>query len=165
MRSRRYAMAVRPTCTASARGAARGQVPITIERIQAVGERVPLLANCSAGLVCEAACSDRLLPVVRRAAERGLCMATQTGPAVAGLNLADVHAGTAAAQEIVFRVDPIAPAHITQRPQRQPAPEALPCRASAREGSFSRHPRVFESEADTMAAIRAERCSGNVIWC
>src|SRR5215212_4530350 len=132
--------------------AREAQVPITIERIQAVGERVPLVMK----------------ELLRAGLLHGDVM-TVTGKTLAE-NLADVPTlEQIPPQEIVFPVSkPIAPAnnHISVL-KGNLAPESCLLKLSGKaleKGQFRGTACVFESEADTMAAIRAgEIVPGNVI--
>nr|WP_051379254.1 dihydroxy-acid dehydratase [Bradyrhizobium murdochi] len=155
--------------------AREAQVPITIERIQAVGERVPLLANLQPHGPFAMGSLHAIggVPVVMKELLRaGLLhgdVMTATGKTLAE-NLADVPTlDEMPLQEIVFPVSkPIAPAnnHISVL-KGNLAPESCLLKLSGKtleKGQFRGTARVFESEADTMAAIRAgEIAPGNVI--
>jgi dihydroxy-acid dehydratase len=146
--------------------AREAQVPITIERIQAVGERIPLIANLQphgpyAMLSLHAVGG---VPVVMKELLRhGLLhgdVLTVTGRTLAE-NLADVPTlEQLGAQDLVFPVDrPIAAPnnHISVLTGNL-APESCVLKLSGKtldNGTFRGRARVFESEADTMAAIRA----------
>ena len=155
--------------------AREAQVPITIERIQAIGERVPLLANLQPHGPFAMGSLHAIggVPVVMKELLRaGLLhgdVMTVTGKTLAE-NLADVPTlEQMPPQEIVFPVSkPIAPAnnHISVL-KGNLAPESCLLKLSGKaleKGQFRGTARVFESEADTMAAIRAgEIVPGNVI--
>src|SRR6478735_5444256 len=155
--------------------AREAQVPITIERIQQVGERVPLLANLQPHGPFAMGSLHAIggVPVVMKELLRaGLLhgdVMTVTGRTLAE-NLADVPTlEQMSPQEIVFPVSkPIAPAnnHISVL-KGNLAPESCLLKLSGKaleKGQFRGTARVFESEADTMAAIRSgEIVAGNVI--
>ena len=155
--------------------AREAQVPITIERIQEIGERVPLLANLQPHGPFAMGSLHAIggVPVVMKELLRaGLLhgdVMTVTGRTLAE-NLADVPTlEQMPPQEIVFPVSkPIAPAnnHISVL-KGNLAPESCLLKLSGKaleKGQFRGSARVFESEADTMAAIRAgEIVAGNVI--
>ena len=146
--------------------AREAQVPITIDRIQAVGERVPLIANLQPQGPYAMAALHALggVPVVMKELLRhGLLHGdalTVTGKTLAE-NLADVPTlDELGDQKVVFPVDrPIAPAnnHISVL-HGNLAPESCLLKLSGKtldSGQFRGQARVFESEAETMAAIRA----------
>ena len=142
------------------------RVPITIDRIQGVGERIPLLANLQphGRYAMTALHAIGGVPIVMKELLRhGLLhgdVLTVTGRTLAE-NLVDVptldHLGE---QDIVFPVNsPIAAAnnHISVLTGNL-APESCVLKLSGKtldNGKFRGTARVFESEAETMAAIRA----------
>ena len=146
--------------------AREAQVPITIERIQAVGERVPLIANLQPQGPYAMAALHALggVPVVMKELLRsGLLhgdVMTVTGRTLAE-NLADVPTLEAlGTQNVVFPVArPIAPPnnHISVL-KGNLAPESCLLKLSGKtleKGVFRGTARVFDSEAETMKAIRA----------
>ena len=146
--------------------AREAQVPITIERIQEVGERVPLLANLQPHGPYAMASLHAIggVPVVMKELLRaGLLHGdalTVTGKTLAE-NLAAVPAlDEIARQDIVSPVkSPVAPPnnHISVL-KGNLAPESCLLKLSGKtleKGQFRGTARVFESEADTMKAIRA----------
>jgi len=155
--------------------AREAQVPITIERIQAVGERVPLIANLQPQGPYAMAALHALggVPVVMKELLRnGLLhgdVMTVTGRTLAE-NLADVPTLEAlGTQNVVFPVArPIAPPnnHISVL-KGNLAPESCLLKLSGKtleKGVFRGTARVFDSEAETMKAIRAgEIVPGNVV--
>src|SRR5205809_1843620 len=155
--------------------AREAQVPITIERIQQVGERVPLLANLQPHGPFAMGSLHAIggVPVVMKELLRaGLLhgdVTTVTGKTLAE-NLADVPTlEQIPPQEIVSPVSkPVAPAnnHISVL-KGNLAPESCLLKLSGKtldKGQFRGDARVFESEADTMPAIRAgEIEAGNII--
>ena len=155
--------------------AREAQVPITIERIQAIGERVPLLANLQPHGPFAMGSLHAIggVPVVMKELLRaGLLhgdVMTVSGKTLAE-NLAAVPTlEDIGKQEIVFPVaSPIAPPnnHISVL-KGNLAPESCLLKLSGKtleKGEFRGTARVFESEADTMAAIRADRIKpGDVI--
>src|SRR6476620_2933911 len=155
--------------------ARQAEIPITIERIQEIGERVPLLANLQPHGPFAMGSLHAIggVPVVMKELLRpGLLhgdVMTVTGRTLAE-NLADVPTlEQMPPQEIVFPVSkPIAPAnnHISVL-KGNLAPESCLLKLSGKtldKGRFRGTARVFESEAETMAAIRAgEIVAGNVI--
>ena len=155
--------------------AREAQVPITIERIQQVGERVPLICNLQPHGPYAMASLHALggVPIVMKELLRhGLLhgdVMTVTGKTLAE-NLAGVptleQLGT---QDVVVPVSrPTAPPnnHISVL-KGNIAPESCLLKLSGKtleKGEFRGTARVFESEADTMKAIRAgEIVPGNVI--
>jgi dihydroxy-acid dehydratase len=155
--------------------AREAQVPITIERIQAIGERVPLIANLQPHGPYAMAALHAIggVPVVMKELLRaGLLhgdVMTVTGRTLAE-NLATVptleELGT---QDVVRPIArPIAPAnnHISVLTGNL-APESCVLKLSGKtleKGVFRGTARVFESEADTMKAIRAGQIvPGNVV--
>src|SRR6478752_4172808 len=148
---------------------------IMTERIQQVGERIPLLANLQPHGPFAMGSLHAIggVPVVMKELLRaGLLhgdVMTVTGKTLAE-NLAAVPSlEQMDRQEIVFPVaNPIAPAnnHISVL-KGNLAPESCLLKLSGKaleKGQFRGTARVFESEADTMAAIRAgEIVPGNVI--
>ena len=155
--------------------AREAQVPITIERIQAIGERVPLIANLQPHGPYAMAALHAIggVPVVMKELLRaGLLhgdVMTVTGRTLAE-NLAAVPALEAlGAQDVVRPVArPIAPAnnHISVLTGNL-APESCVLKLSGKtleKGVFRGTARVFDSEAATMKAIRAgEIVPGNVV--
>jgi len=155
--------------------AREAQVPITIERIQAIGERVPLLANLQPHGPFAMGSLHAIggVPIVMKELLRaGLLhgdVMTVTGKTLAE-NLAGVPTlEEIGKQEIVRPVShPIAPAnnHISVL-KGNLAPESCLLKLSGKtleKGEFRGTARVFESEADTMAAIRAGKIvAGDVI--
>jgi len=150
-------------------------VPITIERIQAIGERVPLLVNLQPHGKYAMTSLHAIggVPVVmKELLKAGLLhgdVMTVTGRTLAE-NLAGVKSldqlGT---QDIVRPVAaPVAPAnnHISVL-KGNLAPESCLLKLSGKtleKGEFRGTARVFDSEAETMAAIRAgEIRKGTVI--
>ncbi len=150
-------------------------VPLTIERIQAIGERIPLLVNLQPhgpyAMVSLHAIGG--VPVVMKELLRaGLLhgdVMTVTGRTLAE-NLADTpNLEDLGPQDIVRPVaNPIAPPnqHISVLTGNL-APESALLKLSGKvleKGQFRGPARVFESEADTLAAIRAGRIvPGDVI--
>lgn len=146
--------------------AREAQVPITIERVQAVGERIPLLANLQPHGPFAMGSLHAIggVPVVMKELLRnGLLhgdVMTVTGKTLAE-NLAAVPAlDEMAGQDIVSPVsNPIAPPnrHISVL-KGNIAPESCLLKLSGKtldKGTFRGTARVFDSEPDTMAAIRA----------
>jgi len=141
-------------------------VPLTIERIQAVGERVPLIGNLQPhgpyAMVSLHALGG--VPVVmKELLANGLLHGdamTVTGRTLAE-NLRDVPAlGALGKQDIVLPVGrPIAaPGNHISLLKGNLAPESAVLKLSGKtlkSGAFRGPARVFESEADTLAAIRA----------
>jgi dihydroxy-acid dehydratase len=150
-------------------------VPITIERIQAIGERVPLIGNLQPHGPYAMVSLHEIggVPVVMKELLRaGLLhgdVMTVTGRTLAE-NLAEVPTlDQLPAQDIVRPVNrPVAPAnnHISVL-KGNLAPESCVLKLSGKtleKGEFRGTARVFESEAETMKAIRAgEIVPGNVI--
>ena len=162
--------------SASARGRARGRrCRSRSNASRQIGERVPLLANLQPHGPFAMGSLHAIggVPVVMKELLRaGLLhgdVMTVTGKTLAE-NLADVPTlEQMPPQEIVFPVSkPIAPAnnHISVL-KGNLAPESCLLKLSGKtleKGQFRGTARVFESEADTMAAIRAgEIVPGNVI--
>jgi dihydroxy-acid dehydratase len=155
--------------------AREAQVPITIERIQAVGERIPLLANLQPHGPYAMTSLHALggVPIVMKELLRAGFLhgdaLTVTGKTVAA-NLKSVPTlEQLGAQDLVFPVNkPIAPPgnHISVL-KGSLAPESCVLKLSGKtleKGQFRGTARVFDSEADTMAAIRAgEIVAGTVI--
>lgn len=155
--------------------AREAQVPIDIHRIQRVGERVPLIANLQPHGRHAMVSLHRIggVPVVMKELLRGGFLhgdaLTVTGRTLAE-NLADVPTlDELGEQDVVFPLArPIAPAnrHISVL-QGNLAPESCVLKLSGKtleRGRFEGPARVFESEADTMAAIREGRIvPGDVI--
>ncbi|HEX2886027.1 dihydroxy-acid dehydratase [Vineibacter terrae] len=146
--------------------AREAQVPITIERIQQVGERIPLLANLQPHGPYAMTSLHAIggVPVVMKELLRhGLLYGdalTVTGRTLAE-NLAAVPTlDEIAPQDIVLPVArPIAPPnHHISVLKGNLAPESCVLKLSGKtleKGRFRGTARVFDSEADTMAAIRA----------
>jgi dihydroxy-acid dehydratase len=155
--------------------AREAQVPIDIERIQAIGEKVPLLANLQPHGPYAMTSLHAIggVPVVMKELLDGGFLhgdvMTVTGRTLAE-NLAVVPTlDKIAAQDIVRPVsNPIAPPnnHISVL-KGNLAPESCLLKLSGKtleKGVFRGTARVFESEADTMKAIRAgEIVPGTVI--
>ncbi len=155
--------------------AREAQVPITIERIQQVGERIPLITNLQPQGPYAMAALHAIggVPIVMKELLRhGLLhgdVMTVTGRTLAE-NLADVPTlEQIGAQDVVFPVaKPIAPPnnHISVL-KGNLAPESCLLKMSGKtleKGRFRGTARVFESEADAMKAIRAgEIVAGNVV--
>ena len=146
--------------------AREAQVPITIERVQAVGERIPLLANLQPHGPFAMGSLHAIggVPVVMKELLRnGLLhgdVMTVTGKTLAE-NLAAVPTlEEMARQDVVSPVaSPIAPPnrHISVL-KGNIAPESCLLKLSGKtldKGVFRGTARVFDSEPDTMAAIRA----------
>jgi len=150
-------------------------VPVTIERIQEIGERVPLLANLQPHGPYAMASLHAIggVPVVMKELLRAGLLhgdaVTVTGRTLAE-NLAEVPTlEQLGRQDIVFPVaQPIAPPnnHISVL-KGNLAPESCLLKLSGKtleKGEFRGTARVFESEAETMKAIRAgEIVPGTVI--
>jgi dihydroxy-acid dehydratase len=155
--------------------ARQAEVPITIERIQQVGERIPLLANLQphgpyamTSLHAIGGVPIVMKELLRASLLQGDVM-TVTGRTLAE-NLATVPTlDEIARQDIVFPVkSPIAqPNHHISVLKGNLAPESCLLKLSGKtleKGQFRGTARVFESEADTMKAIRAgEIVAGCVI--
>ncbi|CAN5918309.1 dihydroxy-acid dehydratase [soil metagenome] len=159
--------------------AREAQVPITIERIQQIGERVPLLSNLQPHGKYAMVSLHEIggVPIVMKELLRaGLLhgdVMTVTGKTLAE-NLAAVPTlqqldGKFAGQDIVRPVaSPVAPPnnHISVL-RGNIAPESCVLKLSGKtleKGEFRGPARVFESEAETMKAIRAgEIVPGTVI--
>ena len=155
--------------------AREAQVPIGIERIQAIGEKVPLLANLQPHGPYAMTSLHAIggVPIVmKELLDAGFLhgdVMTVTGKTLAE-NLADVPTlDRLRPQDIVRPVkDPIAPPnnHISVL-KGNLAPESCLLKLSGKtleKGEFRGTARVFESEADTMKAIRAgEIVPGTVI--
>src|SRR5713101_1599127 len=155
--------------------ARQAQVPISIERIQQIGERIPLLANLQPHGPYAMASLHAIggVPIVMKELLRaGLLQGdvmTVTGKTLAE-NLAAVPTlEQIARQDIVFPVaSPIAPPnHHISVLKGNLAPESCLLKLSGKtleKGQFRGTARVFESESDTMKAIRAgEIVPGSVI--
>jgi dihydroxy-acid dehydratase len=155
--------------------AREAQVPITIERIQAVGERIPLLANLQPHGPYAMTSLHAIggVPVVMKELLRaGLLhgdVMTVTGKTLAD-NLAAVPTlEEIAPQDIVFPVTRAiaAPNNHISVLKGNLAPESCLLKLSGKtleKGQFRGTARVFDSEADTMKAIRAgEIVAGNVV--
>jgi dihydroxy-acid dehydratase len=155
--------------------AREAQVPITIERIQQVGERVPLICNLQPHGPYAMVSLHEIggVPVVMKELLRNGFLhgdvMTVTGKTLAE-NLASVPTlEELGKQDIVVPVSkPSAPAnnHISVL-KGNLAPESCLLKLSGKtleKGEFRGTARVFESEADTMKAIRAgEIVPGNVV--
>ncbi|UYN97166.1 MAG: dihydroxy-acid dehydratase [Enhydrobacter sp.] len=155
--------------------AREAQVAIGIERIQAIGERVPLLANLQPHGPYAMTSLHAIggVPVVMKELLRAGFLhgdvMTVSGRTLAE-NLADVpHLEDLPRQDIVRRVkEPIAPPnnHISVL-KGNLAPESCVLKLSGKtldKGEFRGTARVFDSEADAMKAIRAgDIVKGNVV--
>jgi dihydroxy-acid dehydratase len=155
--------------------AREAQVPITIERIQEIGERVPLIGNLQPHGPYAMVSLHRIggVPVAMKELLRaGLLhgdVMTVTGRTLAE-NLAGVPTLDQIAHQDVVRPvsNPVAPAnnHISVL-KGNLAPESCVLKLSGKtldKGQFRGTARVFESEADTMKAIRAGGIvPGNVV--
>jgi dihydroxy-acid dehydratase len=155
--------------------ARQAEIPITIERIQAIGERVPLIGNLQPHGPYAMVSLHEIggVPVVmKELLGAGLLhgdVMTVTGKTLAE-NLADVPTlDQIPAQDIVRPMSrPVAPAnnHISVL-KGNLAPESCVLKLSGKtleKGEFRGTARVFESEAETMKAIRAgDIVPGNVI--
>jgi dihydroxy-acid dehydratase len=143
------------------------QIPLTIERIQQIGEQVPLLANLQphGRYAMTALHAIGGVPIVMKELLRhGLLhgdVMTVTGKTLEE-NLAAVPSlDQLGAQDVVLPVaSPMAPPnnHITVLTGNL-APESCVLKLSGKtleNGQFSGPARVFETEAETMAAIRAD---------
>ncbi|MFO1079379.1 MAG: dihydroxy-acid dehydratase [Reyranellaceae bacterium] len=155
--------------------AREAQVPIGIERIQAIGERVPLLAALQPHGPYAMTSLHALggVPVVMKELLRhGLLhgdVMTVTGRTLAE-NLESVPTLESLGKQDIVRpvADPIAPPnnHISVL-KGNLAPESCLLKLSGKvldKGEFRGTARVFESEAEAMAAIRAGKVvAGNVV--
>jgi dihydroxy-acid dehydratase len=155
--------------------AREAQVPITIERIQEVGERIPLIANLQphGPFAMTSLHAIGGVPIVMKELLRnGLLhgeVMTVTGRTLAE-NLAAVPTlEEIGRQDIVFPVSrPIAPPdnHISLL-KGNLAPESCLLKLSGKtleKGEFRGTARVFESEAEAMQAIRENKIvPGNVV--
>ena len=155
--------------------AREAQVPITIERIQQVGERMPLICNLQPHGPYAMVSLHEIggVPIVMKELLRNGFLhgdvMTVTGKTLAE-NLASVPTlEELGKQDIVVPVSkPSAPAnnHISVL-KGNLAPESCLLKLSGKtleKGEFRGTARVFESEADTMKAIRAgEIVPGNVV--
>jgi dihydroxy-acid dehydratase len=155
--------------------AREAQVPITIERIQAIGERIPLLSNLQPHGPYAMTSLHAIggVPVVMKELLRaGLLhgdVMTVTGKTLAE-NLESVPTLDKLGQQDIIRpvASPAAAAnnHISVL-KGNLAPESCVLKLSGKtleKGQFRGTARVFESEADTMKAIRAgEIAKGTVI--
>jgi dihydroxy-acid dehydratase len=155
--------------------AREAQVPLTIEHIQKVGERVPLIGNLQPTGPYAMAALHALggVPVVMKELLRhGLLhgdVMTVTGHTLAE-NLAEVPTlEQLGQQQVVFPLSaPIAPAnHHISVLKGNLAPESCLLKLSGKtleKGVFRGTARVFESEADAMKAIRGgEIVAGHVV--
>lgn len=145
--------------------AREAQVPITIERIQQVGERVPLITNLQPHGPYAMVSLHGIggVPIVMKELLRnGLLhgdVMTVTGKTLAE-NLAAVPTLDEIERQDIVRsvVKPIAPAnHHISVLKGNLAPQSCVLKLSGKtleKGQFRGPARVFESEADTMAAIR-----------
>jgi dihydroxy-acid dehydratase len=155
--------------------AREAQVPITIERIQQVGERIPLLANLQPHGPYAMASLHAIggVPVVMKELLRnGLLhgdVMTVTGQTLAANLEAVPTLEQITRQDIVVPVsNPIAPPnHHISVLKGNLAPESCLLKLSGKtleKGVFRGTARVFDSEADTMKAIRAGQIvPGNVV--
>src|SRR5712672_514637 len=146
--------------------ARQAEVPISIERIQQVGERIPLLASLQPHGPYAMTSLHALggVPIVMKELLRGGLLhgdvMTVTGKTLAETLEAVPTLEQIAPQDIVFPVaKPIAPPnnHISVL-KGNLAPESCLLKLSGKtleKGQFRGTARVFESEADTMKAIRA----------
>jgi dihydroxy-acid dehydratase len=141
-------------------------VPLTVERIEAVGERVPLIANLQPHGPYAMVSLHKIggVPVVmKELLENGLLHGgamTVTGKTVAE-NLRAAPALAALGEQDIVRpvARPVAPPgnHISVL-KGNLAPESCVLKLSGKTlagGAFRGRAKVFESEADTLAAIRA----------
>ncbi len=155
--------------------AREADVPLTIDHIQAVGERVPLIADLQPHGPYAMVNLHRIggVPVVmRQLLDHGLLhgdLPTVTGRTVAE-NLADAPTlADLGPQDIVRPIDsPVAPAdHHISVLRGNLAPESCVLKLSGKtleRGVFRGRARVFDSEPDAMAAIRAsEIVAGDVV--
>jgi dihydroxy-acid dehydratase len=142
-------------------------VPLTIERIQAVGERVPLIANLQPHGPYAMASLHQLggVPVVmKELLDHGFLQGdalTVTGRTLAENLRHAPSLGALGPQDIVWPVDrPIAPPnHHISVLKGSLAPESAVLKLSGktlRHGVFRGPARVFDSEADAMRAIRTD---------
>lgn len=155
--------------------AREARVPLTIEDIQAIGERVPLITNLQPHGPYAMVALHELggVPVVMRALlDAGYLhgdVPTVTGRTLAE-NLADAPTlASLGAQDVVRAPDaPLAPAgqHISVLTGNL-APESALLKLSGKvleAGEFRGPARVFESEADALAAIRGNEIrAGDVV--
>jgi len=155
--------------------AREAQVPLTIEHIQEVGERVPLIANLQPHGPYAMVSLHQIggVPIVMKELLRtGLLNGdalTVTGKTLAE-NLDDIPTlEELGEKDLVFPVSaPIAPPgnHISLL-KGNLAPESCVLKLSGKtlaDGVFKGRARVFESEADAMAAIRAnDIVAGDVV--
>lgn len=151
------------------------EVPLTIEHIQKIGERVPLIGRLQPHGPYAMTSLHAIggVPVVmKELLGAGLLhgdVMTVTGKSLAE-NLADVPTLAEIGQQDIVRPlkDPVAPAnnHISVLTGNL-APESCVLKLSGKtleKGEFRGPARVFESEAETMAAIRAGKIErGSVI--
>ncbi|MBV8190398.1 MAG: dihydroxy-acid dehydratase, partial [Alphaproteobacteria bacterium] len=150
-------------------------VPITIERIQAIGERIPLLANLQPhGPYAMTSLHDiGGVPVVMKELLRAGLLHGEV-MTVTGKTLAENLSATPTLEQLGFPdivhpvSQPIAPPnnHISVL-KGNLAPESCLLKLSGKtlaKGEFRGTARVFESEADAMKAIRAGAIvAGNVV--
>ncbi len=155
--------------------AREAQLPINIERIQQIGERVPLIANLQphgANAMVSLHNIGGVPVVMKELLRNGLLhgdVMTVTGKTLAE-NLRDVPTlESLGKQTVVLPISkPLAPPnnHISVL-KGNLAPESCLLKLSGKtleKGQFRGTARVFESEADTMQAIKAgEIVPGNVI--
>jgi dihydroxy-acid dehydratase len=146
--------------------AREADVPLTIEHIQSIGERVPLIANLQPHGSYAMVSLHQIggVPVVMKALlEAGFLHGdaiTVTGKTLAE-NLADVPSvAELGDQDIVFPVDaPVAlPNHHISVLKGNLAPESCVLKLSGKTleaGAFRGRARVFDSEEHAMSAIRA----------
>ncbi|MCP5266882.1 MAG: dihydroxy-acid dehydratase [Burkholderiaceae bacterium] len=155
--------------------AREAQVPLTIDRIQAIGERVPLIANLQPHGPYAMVSLHQLggVPVVMKELLRhGLLhgdVMTVTGRTLAE-NLADVPVLEDLGEQDIVRpvLRPVAaPNNHISVLRGNLAPESCVLKLSGKtleRGEFRGRARVFESEPDTMAAIReGQIVAGDVI--
>ncbi|MFK7966032.1 MAG: dihydroxy-acid dehydratase [Burkholderiaceae bacterium] len=155
--------------------AREAQVPLSIERIQAIGERVPLIANLQphgAYAMTSLHAVGGVPIVMKELFSHGFLhgdVMTVTGKTLAE-NLASVPTlDELDAQDIVFPVSaPIAePNNHISVLKGNIAPESCVLKLSGKtleRGEFRGRARVFESEAETMQAIKADEIKpGDVI--
>jgi dihydroxy-acid dehydratase len=146
--------------------ARQAEVPITIERIQQIGERVPLLANLQPHGPYAMVSLHEIggVPIVMKELLRAGLLHGDT-MTVTGKTLAENLAAVPTLEEIASQdivrpvARPVAPPnnHISVL-KGNLAPESCLLKLSGKtleKGQFRGTARVFESEADTMKAIRA----------
>ncbi|MBI5319163.1 dihydroxy-acid dehydratase [Bradyrhizobium sp.] len=155
--------------------AREAQVPVGIERIQAVGERIPLLVNLQPHGPYAMGSLHAIggVPIVMKELLRAGLLHGDV-MTVTGKTLAENLAGVPTLEEIP-RQDIVSPVKNPVAPPNNHisvlrgnlAPESCLLKLSGKtleKGEFRGTARVFESEADTMAAIRAGQIvAGDVI--